>query len=111
MTGHRVGRWAADRWVMVVALLVLGYLFAADRSWSPRCRSTRPSSRLSYDFNEFTLDNWRHPCGRAGHVLTRWSAACRSGSSPRSSATVLGTLMAFALVRHRFRGRSGDRTC
>ena len=65
----------------------------------------RPSSRLSYDFDEFTLDNWRHPCGAAGMC----DAVVRSiqiGLLATLVATVLGTLMAFALVRHRFRGRA-----
>jgi len=102
--GHRIGRWAADHWVMVVALLVLGYLFlpiavVAALSFN------QPSSRLSYDFNQFTLDNWTNACGPAGLC----SAVLRSiqiGFVSTVLATILGTLMAFALVRHRFRGRS-----
>ncbi len=62
-----IGRWLADRWVMGVALLVLGYLslpilVVAGLSFN------RPSSRLSYDFNEFTLDNWRQPVRHRRHV-------------------------------------------
>jgi spermidine/putrescine transport system permease protein len=102
--GHRIGRWSADHWVMVVALLVLGYLFlpiavVAALSFN------QPSSRLSYDFNQFTLDNWTNACGPAGLC----SAVLRSiqiGFVSTVLATILGTLMAFALVRHRFRGRS-----
>ncbi|MFG3709088.1 ABC transporter permease [Micromonospora sp. NPDC047670] len=101
----RVLRWLADRWVMGVALLVLGYLFlpiavVAALSFN------RPSSRLSYDFHEFTLDNWRNPCATSDMC----DAVVRSvqiGFIATVVATVLGTLMAFALVRHRFRGRSG----
>ncbi|MBX7269022.1 ABC transporter permease [Micromonospora sp. Llam7] len=90
---------------MGVALLVLGYLFlpiavVAGLSFN------RPSSRLSYDFNEFTLDNWRNPCATSDMC----DAVLRSvqiGFLATVAATVLGTLMAFALARHRFRGRSG----
>ncbi|PWR07726.1 ABC transporter permease [Micromonospora acroterricola] len=90
---------------MIVALLVLGYLalpilVVAGLSFN------RPSSRLSYDFNEFTLDNWRQPCATSDMC----DAVVRSvqiGFIATVVATVLGTLMAFALVRHRFRGRSG----
>ncbi|PZG11743.1 ABC transporter permease [Micromonospora craterilacus] len=90
---------------MGVALLVLGYLFlpiavVAALSFN------RPSSRLSYDFNEFTLDNWRNPCATSDMC----DAVLRSvqiGFISTVAATALGTLMAFALVRHRFRGRSG----
>ncbi|MFF4937050.1 ABC transporter permease [Micromonospora sp. NPDC000729] len=101
----RVRRWLADRWVMGVALLVLGYLtlpimVVAGLSFN------RPSSRLSYDFNEFTLDNWKQPCVTSDMC----DAVVRSmqiGLIATVAATILGTLMAFALVRHTFRGRSG----
>ncbi|MCI4064383.1 ABC transporter permease [Micromonospora sp. R77] len=101
----RISRWLADRWVMLVALLVLGYLslpivVVAGLSFN------RPSSRLSYDFNEFTLDNWTHPCATSDMC----DAVVRSvqiGFIATVVSTVLGTLMAFALVRHRFRGRAG----
>ncbi|GIJ11349.1 ABC transporter permease [Micromonospora andamanensis] len=101
----RLARWFAEHWVMGVALLVLGYLFlpiavVAALSFN------RPSSRLSYDFNEFTLDNWRNPCATSDMC----DAVLRSvqiGFLATVAATVLGTLMAFALARHRFRGRSG----
>ncbi|MFI6262019.1 ABC transporter permease [Micromonospora sp. NPDC051006] len=101
----RFSRWLADRWVMGLALLVLGYLslpivVVAGLSFN------RPSSRLSYDFNEFTLDNWRNPCATSDMC----DAVLRSvqiGFIATVVATLLGTLMAFALVRHRFRGRAG----
>ncbi|NLU79426.1 ABC transporter permease [Micromonospora sp. HNM0581] len=101
----RISRWLAEHWVLGVALLVLGYLFlpigvVAGLSFN------RPSSRLSYDFNEFTLDNWRNPCATSDMC----DAVLRSvqiGFLATVVATVLGTLMAFALARHRFRGRSG----
>ncbi|MEW2441924.1 ABC transporter permease [Micromonospora marina] len=101
----RLRRWLADRWVMGVALLVLGYLtlpimVVAGLSFN------RPSSRLSYDFNEFTLDNWKQPCATADMC----DAVVRSmqiGLIATVVSTLLGTLMAFALVRHSFRGRSG----
>ncbi|MER6584601.1 MULTISPECIES: ABC transporter permease [Micromonospora] len=101
----KLRRWLADRWVMGVALLVLGYLtlpimVVAGLSFN------RPSSRLSYDFNEFTLDNWKQPCATSDMC----DAVVRSmqiGLIATVVSTLLGTLMAFALVRHSFRGRSG----
>ncbi|MEU1601719.1 ABC transporter permease [Micromonospora matsumotoense] len=101
----RVSRWLADRWVMIVALLVLGYLFlpiavVAGLSFN------RPSSRLSYDFHEFTLDNWRQPCATS-EMCDAVVRSAQIGFLATVGATVIGTLMAFALVRHRFRGRSG----
>ncbi|MGN9890149.1 ABC transporter permease [Micromonospora sp. L31] len=101
----RLSRWLADRWVMAVALLVLGYLslpilVVAGLSFN------RPSSRLSYDFHEFTLDNWRQPCATS-EMCDAVVRSVQIGFIATVVATVIGTLMAFALVRHRFRGRTG----
>ncbi|MFI7075914.1 ABC transporter permease [Micromonospora sp. NPDC049903] len=101
----RVSRWLAQHWVMGVALLVLGYLFLPIAVVGA-LSFNRPSNRLSYDFHEFTLDNWRNPCATSDMC----DAVVRSvqiGFIATVAATALGTLMAFALVRHRFRGRSG----
>ncbi|MGW4461096.1 ABC transporter permease [Micromonospora sp. NPDC004704] len=101
--GHRIGRWVADHWVMVVALVVLGYLFLPIAVVGA-LSFNRPSSRVSYDFNEFTLDNWTNPCGPAD-LCSAVARSAQIGFLATVVATVLGTLMAFALVRHRFRGR------
>jgi spermidine/putrescine transport system permease protein len=64
-----------------------------------------PASRLSYEFDGFTLDNWTDPCGPSGmcgSVVT----SLQIGFLATVGATLLGTLVAFALVRHRFRGRA-----
>ncbi|MEV1288709.1 ABC transporter permease [Micromonospora sp. NPDC049679] len=100
----RVGRWVAERWVFALALLVLGYLFlpiavVAALSFN------RPSNRLSYDFHEFTLDNWLNPCGPGAMCSSVWLSV-QIGLISTLIATLLGTLMAFAMVRHRFRGRA-----
>lgn len=97
-------RWLAARWVVGLALLVLGYLLLPIAVVAALSLN-RPASRLSYDFHEFTLDNWRNPCVSADMC----DAVVRSvqiGFLATLAATVLGTLMAFALARHRFRGRS-----
>ncbi|GIJ19681.1 ABC transporter permease [Micromonospora lutea] len=100
-----MSRWLAEHWVMGVALLVLGYLLlpvvvVAALSFN------RPSSRLSYDFHEFTLDNWRNPCA-SSDMCDAVLRSVQIGFLATVAATALGTLMAFALARHRFRGSSG----
>ena len=47
------------------------------------------------------------PVRARGHVRRARGSASRSGCSRRIGATILGTLAAFALVRHHFAGRSG----
>jgi spermidine/putrescine transport system permease protein len=93
----------ADHWVLAVGLVVLAYLFLPI-AMVVALSFNQPAGRLSYDLNKFTWDNWADPCGPAGMC----SAVVRSvqiGFLATLVATVLGTLMAFALVRHRFLGR------
>lgn len=63
-----------------------------------------PAGRFNYTWERFTLDNWTNPFGypdvRDAVVLSLEIAALSS-----IVATVLGTLIALALVRYRFRGR------
>jgi spermidine/putrescine transport system permease protein len=53
----------------------------------------------------FTLENWLNPCG-APDVCTAVGNSLKIGLLATVIATVLGTLIAFALARHRFRGRA-----
>ncbi|MFI5839915.1 ABC transporter permease [Catenuloplanes sp. NPDC051500] len=91
-------------WVLVAGLLVLLYLMlpiavVAGLSFN------EPSSRLSYDFHRFTLENWANPCG-PGDMCDAVGRSIEIALLATLIATVLGTLMAFALARHRFHGRS-----
>lgn len=63
-----------------------------------------PSGRFNYVWNGFTLDNWVHwdsVLGLRSAVIT----SLEIGILSTIVATALGTLMAMAIVRHRFRGR------
>ena len=64
----------------------------------------KPDSKLVYKFDAFTLQNWLHPCADPSmcHAVRR---SIEIGLLATIVATILGTLMAFALVRHRFEGR------
>jgi len=64
-----------------------------------------PASRISYSFDGFTLDNWLNPCAPNG-ICESVALSVQIGLLATLAATLLGTLMAFALVRHRFRGRA-----
>ncbi|MDQ7907733.1 ABC transporter permease [Phytohabitans sp. ZYX-F-186] len=99
----KLGRWLSDHWVMGAGVLVLAYLFLPI-AVVVGLSFNEPSSRLSYDFNEFTLDNWTNPCG-PGDMCDAVVRSVQIGFLATVVATALGTLMAFALVRHRFRGR------
>jgi spermidine/putrescine transport system permease protein len=100
----RVGRWLGDHAVMAVAIVVLLYMFLPI-FFVGLMSFNQPASRLSYSFDAFTLDNWTNPCAPSG-MCTAVVKSLQIGFLATIGATVLGTLIAFALVRHRFRGRS-----
>src|SRR6185503_15664845 len=63
-----------------------------------------PSGRFNYVWEGFTFDNWIHwnaPSGIQSAVMK----SLEIGVISTIAATALGTLLALAIVRHRFRGR------
>ena len=103
----RAGRWLADHVVMGAAMVVLLYMFLPI-FFVVLMSFNDPTSRLSYEFDGFTLNNWTDPCGPSG-MCGAVVTSLQIGFLATVGATLLGTLVAFALVRHRFRGRSARR--
>jgi spermidine/putrescine transport system permease protein len=64
-----------------------------------------PAGRYNYTWQEFSLDAWLHPCAAPG-MCDSLGLSLRIGLLATVLATVIGTLAAFAMARHRFRGRS-----
>jgi spermidine/putrescine transport system permease protein len=101
---QRAGRWVADHVVLFVALLVLLYMFLPVLVVFVMSFNA-PAGRIAYEFSSFTWNNWLDPCAPAG-LCAAVTKSLQIGFLATLGATVLGTLMAFAMVRHRFRGRS-----
>ncbi|MFC6288488.1 ABC transporter permease [Nocardioides sp. GCM10027113] len=100
----RVGRWIGEHLVLGLGLLVLLYL-SVPIFVVVLMSFNAPQSRNSYQFDGFTLDNWLNPCEPNG-MCEAVVLSIQIGLLATIGATLLGTLMAFALVRHRFRGRA-----
>lgn len=100
---QRSRRWLGAnllRIYMVLAfiylLLPVAYTFAF---------SFNDAGRTNITWQGFTLDNWLNPCG-APQVCSSVVNSLAVGFVVTLVATIMGTLVAFALVRYRFRGRS-----
>lgn len=103
----RLVRWLADRWVMASALLVLAYLFLPVAYTFVFSFNNYTKSNITWNpVGSPTLDHWRNPCGAPG-VCESLVTSLQVGALSTLVATVLGTMIAFALARHRFRGRAG----
>ena len=67
--------------------------------------SFNAGGRSNLTWRGWTFDNWLDPCG-APAVCSAVGNSLKIGLMSTVLATVLGTMIAFALSRHRFRGRS-----
>lgn len=96
-------RWFGDHLILFYALFVLLYMFVPVfvvilMSFND------PASRNSYEFDGFTWNNWLDVCGPY-QMCSSLTISLKIGLLATLVATILGTLMAFGMVRHRFRGR------
>ena len=98
--------WLRTHVVLILGLAVLAYTFVPVAVVVLMSFNDPPSeqSRI-YEFSGFTLDNWRNPCADPA-MCEALGRSVEIGLLATLVATVLGTLAAFALVRHQFVGRS-----
>jgi spermidine/putrescine transport system permease protein len=107
---RRVYRWIADRWVVAIGLMVLAYMSAPVAVILLLSFNQPKSNKTTYLLDEggvnWTLNNWKHICAGADDMCGSLAVSLKVGAIATVIATILGTLIAFALVRHRFFGRS-----
>jgi spermidine/putrescine transport system permease protein len=90
-------------WLTAYALLAVGYLLlpiAVVILFS----FNDPAGRFNYVWQDFTLDNWLNWDAVLG-LRESVVVSLQIGLLATLVATALGTLIALAIVRHRFRGR------
>jgi spermidine/putrescine transport system permease protein len=96
--------WLRKHLIAFIAILVLIYLFipiavVAILSFN------QPAGKFNIAWNEFSLAAWQNLCGVPG-VCGSFVTSIQIGLIATAVGTIFGTLIAFALVRYRFRGRS-----
>jgi spermidine/putrescine transport system permease protein len=102
----RVRTWFSQKIILIIGLLVLLYLFLPVGVVMLMSFNAQ-KARNSYSFDGFTLDNWKWSSlsGYPG-LLDSVKTSLEIAGLATLLATILGALMAFAMVRHRFAGRS-----
>jgi spermidine/putrescine transport system permease protein len=100
----RVVRWLGRHWVALFGIGVLLYLFlpvllVVAYSFND------VRGRFNFTWQGFSLKSWANACGVPG-LCAAVTRSLQVSVLATVGATLLGTLMAFALVRHRFRGRT-----
>ena len=101
--GHRASRWVSRNLIRIYAGLAFIYLFIPVAYTFAFSFNDAGKSNLVWQ--GFTFDNWTNPCG-APQVCQAVSNSLQIGVLSTLIATVLGTMIAFALGRHKFRGRT-----
>ena len=100
---HRASRWFARNLIRIYATLAFIYLFIPVAYTFAFSFNDAGKSNLVW--KGFTLDNWKNPCG-APEVCSALGNSLKIGLISTILATILGTMIAFALSRYRFKGRS-----
>lgn len=94
----RVGRWSVTT-VAVAGFVFLFIPIAGIIAFS----FNDPAGKFNIVWNGFTLDNWRDPF-KPGPLTDAMFLSLRVAAIASVIATILGSLIALALVRYRFRG-------
>ena len=99
-------RWLGDRFAMIAAFFVLFYLFLPVLYTFVFSFNDYRKSNITWNSQAGpTLKHWANPCGAPG-ICDSLAVSLQVAVIATLTSTVLGTMIAFALVRHRFRGRS-----
>jgi spermidine/putrescine transport system permease protein len=96
-------RWLGRNGIRIYAVIAFAYLFVPVAY--TLVYSFNDSGKSNIAWRGFTLDKWKNPCG-APDVCPALANSLKIGVLATLIATVLGTMIAFALARHRFRGRT-----
>jgi spermidine/putrescine transport system permease protein len=93
---HAIGIYAALALVYMFLPIFVVVLFSFNN----------PLGRYNFTWQGFTTRNWTNVCGVAGmcHAV---GLSLKIGVLSTIVSTLLGSLIAFAVVRHRFTGRAG----
>jgi len=100
---HRTSRWFSRNLIRIYAGLAFIYLFIPVAYTFAFSFNNAGKSNLVWQ--GFTLDNWKNPCG-APQVCESVANSLKIGVLSTVVATILGTMIAFAIGRHKFKGRA-----
>ncbi len=102
-TGRRRQSWLSRNALRIYAAIAFVYL--SIPVLYTLAFSFNDAGRSNLVWRGFTLDNWTNICG-PDNICASLRNSIVVGLVATVLATILGTMVAFALSRHRFRGRS-----
>ena len=102
-------RWIRENLIAFAGLLVMAYLYIPNAVVAAMSFNDETAKRTVYRWYGFTTHNWSNVCDPAG-MCQSVKISLIIGVIATLVATIIGTLAAFALVRHRFIGRGSSNT-
>ena len=99
----RIGR-TVERWILPLYALFVTLYLILPVAVMILFSFNDPTGRSNLNFRRFSLDAWLNPLGRPGLDDAVWNSLVIAIGAT-FVATILGTLIALALVRYAFRGR------
>lgn len=96
-------RWIRRNLIVIAGLLTLAYMILPNIVVMV-FSFNKPNGRFNYEWQRFSVDAWKDPCGVAD-LCGSLSLSLQIAFWATLGATALGTMVAFALVRYRFRAR------
>lgn len=101
----RFSRWFGRNLIRIYAIFGFTYLFIPVIYTF--AFSFNDSGKSNLVWKGFTLNNWKNPCG-APEVCSALGNSIKIGLLATTFATILGTMIAFAIGRYAFKGRSSS---
>lgn len=101
----RISRWFGRNLIRIYAIFGFTYLFIPVIYTF--AFSFNDSGKSNLIWKGFTLNNWKNPCG-APEVCSALGNSIKIGLLATTFSTILGTMIAFAIGRYAFKGRSSS---
>ena len=101
----RISRWFGRNLLRIYMIFGFTYLFIPVAYTFVYSFNDAGKSNLIWQ--SFTLRNWQNPCG-APEVCNALGNSIKIGFLATTFATILGTMIAFAIGRYQFKGRSSS---
>jgi spermidine/putrescine transport system permease protein len=103
--GSQISRWFGRNLIRIYMVFAFTYLFIPVAYTF--AFSFNDSGKSNLIRKGFTFDNWMNPCG-APEVCSALGNSIKIGLLATIFSTILGTMIAFAIGRYAFKGRSAS---
>jgi|SRR5215208_4165942 len=101
--GSRVWRWVRQNAILIYGVLAIGYMLIPI-GLIIVFSFNDPAGKFNFTWNGFTLSHWAHPF-EITELTNALTLSLRLAALATLISTVLGTMIALALVRYDFFGR------